>query len=204
MNLFPKDRIAALTDGIFAVSMTLLVLDLRAPDGVTGGNLTLWQHLAPLLPRIDDYVISFLLLCAFWLAHHRLLAQLKAVDPPFLWLNLAFVLFTTFVPATTALVGNYPFQHLPALIYAANVLLVLAVEIAMWRHGTRRMHAGGPAEAEAAWRDARTRFLIALAITVAAVVVAAIEIHAGIGVVYSSYVYLGLLALLFTRREPAA
>jgi uncharacterized membrane protein len=200
-NLYPKDRIAALTDGIFAVAMTLLVLDLKVPDGIAGGPSTLWAHLVALSGRIDDYVISFLVLCAFWLSHHRLMAQVRGVDPKFLWINFAFVLFTTFVPATTALVGNYPREHLSALIYGANVLLVLVSEILLWRHGTARVHADAPDVAHVAWREARRRFLFALGVTLAAIGVAMIEIWLGIGVVYSSYLYLVVLGAVVSRAH---
>jgi uncharacterized membrane protein len=202
MPLYAKERIAALTDGIFAVAMTLLVLDLRVPDGIKGGGATLWEHLAELAPRLDDYVISFFVLCAFWLSHHRLMAQLQGVDAKFLWLNFTFVLFTTFLPGTTALIGNYPRQHLSALIYGGNVLLVLVSEILLWRHGTAALHAGTPSAARRAWHDSRNRFLIALAATLIAIGVAMWEIGLGIGVVYSSYVYLFVLGAIVTRPHP--
>ena len=75
-SLLPKARLEALTDGIFAVTMTLLVLDLRLPEHAGG----LAQTLAGLLPRVDDYAISFAVLCVFWIAHVALLARVRAAD----------------------------------------------------------------------------------------------------------------------------
>jgi uncharacterized membrane protein len=199
MTLYPKDRIAALTDGIFAVAMTLLVLDLRVPEGKGTGQLA--AHLQVLVGRFDDYIISFVVLCVFWLSHHRLLSRLRGVDPTFLWLNFLFVLFITFVPAVTALVGDYPHAPLAALIYGADVGVVLGMEFLLWRHGTAKLYAGGAQAAAAIWRGMRARFAIALAATVAAVLIAMAEIEAGIGVTYSSYVYLILLVTILFRAH---
>ena len=90
----PKTRLEALTDGIFAVSMTLLVLDLHFPPHVFDLEASAWRALVAVLVRLDDYVISFVALCIFWLAHLRLLNRLREADIGFIWLNLVFLLLT--------------------------------------------------------------------------------------------------------------
>ena len=70
----PKARLEALTDGIFAVTMTLLVLDLKFPAHALDRESNFLTALAAMVDRFDDYVISFVALCVFWLAHLRLLA----------------------------------------------------------------------------------------------------------------------------------
>ena len=111
----PKARLEALTDGIFAVSMTLLVLDLKFAGRVSTEAGRVFHDLLALLPYIDDYVISFLVLCVFWLAHLRLLRRVREVDATFVWLNLAFLLFTTFVPPLTSWIGHETEQPAAAM-----------------------------------------------------------------------------------------
>jgi uncharacterized membrane protein len=129
-----KGRIEALTDGIFAVAMTLLVLDLRLPQ--VAGELSdagLREALIGLLPKLESYVISFLVLCIFWLGHHRLMHQVRGVDHRFLWRNLLFILFITFVPFTTSLMGEHRDLDDAPLVYGVNLALILAAQFLMWQ-----------------------------------------------------------------------
>ena len=72
------------------------------------------------------------MLCVFWIAHLALLARVRAADRRFAWLNLAFLLFTTFVPPLTAFVDRSG-GNAAAVLYGANLLAILACEAAMWR-----------------------------------------------------------------------
>ena len=122
-----KGRIEALTDGIFAVAMTLLVLDLRLPETLAAiDDAGLRKALLALLPKLESYVISFLVLCIFWLGHHRLMHLVRGVDHLFLWRNLLFILFITFVPFSTSLMGQYRSLDDAPLVYGVNLGLVLA------------------------------------------------------------------------------
>jgi hypothetical protein len=98
-------------------------------------------------------------------------------------------------------VGNYPHHRVAALVYGANVSLILLFEILMWWHATRRLFDASPSAANAAWRHARRRFVAAIVATAFAIAVAMAEISAGIGVVYSSYCYLLLLLIVMFRDE---
>ena len=196
----PKSRLEALTDGIFAVSMTLLVLDLQFPPHVFDREATAWSALVALLVRLDDYVISFLVLCVFWLAHLRLLRRLREADMTFVWLNLVFLLFTTFVPSLTALIGDNPGHPRAAVLYGANLGLILVFEMLMWERMCRRLPNETVKDAHALWRFVRWRFSIAIAIVVAAIATALIEIRAGVAEGRASYVYLLLLGAAVVPR----
>lgn len=104
----PKARLEALTDGIFAVTMTLLVLDLKFPPDALDRQGAFLSALAAILDRLDNYVISFLALCVFWVSHARLMRRLRDPDAAFVWLNLGFLLLTTLVPSLSTLVGDSP------------------------------------------------------------------------------------------------
>ena len=121
-----KARLEALTDGIFATVMTILVLTLSVP--VITGPLTSAQlasevlvDIEALAPNILGYVMSFLLLITVWISHHNVFHYISNVDRPLLWLNAAFLLTVGFIPFSTALLGRYPLVQLPVVIYGANI-----------------------------------------------------------------------------------
>jgi uncharacterized membrane protein len=118
-----KNRIEALADGIFAVAMTLLVLDIKSPENrkfETAGDLV--TYLATLEHSFAMYVISFFVLAIFWIAHHLLFHFVRHVSRRLLWLNIAFLLLVTFVPFSTDLLGDHGHLALPVLVYGANLL----------------------------------------------------------------------------------
>ena len=197
LGLPGKGRIEALTDGIFAVAMTLLVLDLRlaAAPGIDDAGLR--HALLDLLPKLESYVISFLVLCVFWLGHHRLMHLVRGVDHLFLWRNLLFILFITLVPFTTSLMGEHRDLDDAPLVYGVNLALILAAQFLMWRRAL--FHLIDPAHAELAtrWWAVRTRYLIAFGIVAAAVVLAALDWR------FASYVYL-LLFFIGTVQPKQA
>jgi uncharacterized membrane protein len=197
----PKSRLEAITDGIFAVTMTLLVLDLKLPD-VTGATpREAMARLVEQLPHFDDYVISFVVLCVFWLAHLRLLRRVGDIDASFTWLNLAFLLFTTFVPPLTAFIGHNSEQPVAAVLYGINLILILLCEALMWRRAAHHLVNESVTDAEALWRFMRWRFLMAALVIVLGMVAALVEIETDTNVGYASYVYLLLIAAGIVRHR---
>ncbi len=200
----PKARLEALTDGIFAVTMTLLVLDLKLPEHVGANTSQVVANLLRLLPHLDDYAISFVVLCVYWLAHLRLLQRVRDVDPAFVWLNLGFLLCTTFVPPLTSFIGNNPAQPVAAVVYGGNLLLILLFESLMWRRGVRHLANPSVTDPAALWRLMRARFLFAGGVIVLAIVAALVEIEIGTQVGFASYVYLLLIVVGVVRQRHAA
>ena len=193
-----KGRIEALTDGIFAVAMTLLVLDLKLPEALgTVDDAGLRAALLALLPKLESYVISFLVLCIFWLGHHRLMHQVRGVDPVFLWRNLLFILCITFVPFSTALMGQYRSLDDAPLVYGVNLGFVLATQFLMWRHALFHLTDLAHGEAASRWQGVRTRYLIAFSIVGAAVLLAAFDWR------FAAYLYLLLFFVGTMRQKPA-
>src|SRR5271170_6449664 len=96
------DRLAALTDGIFAFAMTLLVLDLRVPD-VAGihTDMQLWQALLALSPRLLTCVMTFLTLGIFWVGHQTHLNKLKRSDRNLTWIHIGFMFAVVLMPFST-------------------------------------------------------------------------------------------------------
>lgn len=199
-----KVRLEALTDGIFAVTMTLLVLDLKLPELADDELPTVAAALQRMLGRFDDYLVSFAVLCVFWIAHLRLMRRIHDPDLLFAALNLAFLLFTTLVPPLTAFVGNYPANPIAAVCYGANLLLIVACEMLMWRRAVRRLINETVTDAATLWRVMRRRYLIALAVIAVAIAGALVEIERNERVALASYLYLLLIAVGFvgSMRRP--
>ena len=130
-----KSRLEAFSDGVFAIVITLLILDIRFPDvdysqfGAT---------LVSLLPRILAYVMSFIIIGVYWVTHHNSMHAIKKTDRSFLWLNILLLLCISFIPFPTSLLGRYPFQAWPIIIYgftliASNVVGYLMI-VYVWYH----------------------------------------------------------------------
>jgi len=192
-----KGRIEALTDGIFAVAMTLLVLDLKLPEPMAGlDDAGLRRVLIALLPKFEIYIISYLVLGVFWLGHHRLMTQMRGVDHLFLWRNLVFVLLITLVPFSTSIMGEHRELYDAPLLYGANLALVLATQCLMWQRAVFHLMDLPRADAAARWRAVRNRYLLALGVVGAALLAAAL------GWRFAAYLYLLLFAVGTLRPKP--
>jgi len=118
-------RVEALVDGIYAVAMTLLVLDIKLPDDVRfSSNDDMLRHFGTVEFTFTTYVISFFVLAIFWTLHHFQFRFVVKLDRGLLWINFFFLLFTTLVPFTTSLVAGHEYLHVPLLLYATNLLLL--------------------------------------------------------------------------------
>lgn len=189
----PKARLEALTDGIFAVTMTLLVLDLRFPHALDRQE-TFLSVTAAIVDRFDNYVISFVALCVFWLSHLRLMRRLNDPDEAFVWLNLAFLLLTTLVPTLSAFVGENPAHPRAAVLYGTNLVGIIVFEALMWRRMCLRLSNDRATVGADLWRTMRVRFATAIAIVAAGILIALVEIRLGVTEGFAPYVYLLLLA----------
>jgi uncharacterized membrane protein len=129
------DRIAALSDGIFAVAMTLLVLDLHAPAiDLVHSNQDLLRVAIALLPKLAVYVMSFLTLSIFWVGQQTQLNFLASSNRELSWLHLMFLFFVTLMPFSTALIGAFIEYRAALLVYWLNILLLGAALLATWRY----------------------------------------------------------------------
>jgi TMEM175 potassium channel family protein len=161
-----KQRIEALADGIFAVAMTLLVLDIKMPDTVTyATDADLWQRLLGLEHAVASYAISFVILSVYWVSHHFLFHFIARTDRGLLWINLYLLLCITLVPFTTDLVGDNVHLRLPPLLYGVNLLLISAAYIAQVEYLRRRPDLAAP-EYAGAVRLIRQRIALFTAIPI--------------------------------------
>ncbi|MDD5254554.1 MAG: TMEM175 family protein [Candidatus Omnitrophica bacterium] len=117
---FTKNRVETFSDGVFAIIVTLLILEIKVPDIQEPGSvLALRDSLTALLPKFVSWVISFLTICIVWMNHHRLFDMFKGINVGLFWLNVNLLLWVCFVPFPTALMGDYPRNPLAVAFYGA-------------------------------------------------------------------------------------
>jgi uncharacterized membrane protein len=132
------ERLAALSDGLFAIAMTLLVLDLRVPaSGAIHSELDLWGALVALVPRFIPYFMSFLTLGIFWVGQQTQLNRFARSDRNLAWIHLGFLLAVSLMPFSTALLAEFITYRLALVVYWLNVLLLGVVLYGSWRYAWR-------------------------------------------------------------------
>jgi uncharacterized membrane protein len=111
-------RIAAFSDGVFAIAITLLALQLDIPSG---DGVDVWAALHSLWPSFLSFGISFAVIGAYWIAHHRLFSVIERYDSRLLWLNLLSLFFIVLMPFTTSLIGEHGDSRVAVVVYALSV-----------------------------------------------------------------------------------
>jgi uncharacterized membrane protein len=167
-------RIAAFTDGVMAVAITLLVLNLEVPDLRAGESLG--DALVDLLPSFGAYVLAFALVGRFWVIHHNLFEKLRAFDPTLMTLNLVFLALIVLVPFSADLYDAYSDEALAVAVLGATLGLAALVNWVMTRHVVREslIHERHRPAAEPFARPAGLIFTIAFLLSVP---VAFVEVH---------------------------
>ncbi len=134
---FQLERLILFSDAVFAIAITLLVIELKIPEldeHVT--ELQVVNALLILLPKIIGFLLSFFLIGLYWTIHHRLFGFVIAYTQKLLWLNLLFLLGIVFLPFTTAFYSEYIFTFLktPIIIYSANFCYIGFMSFSLWKY----------------------------------------------------------------------
>ena len=133
-----KARVEALTDGIFAVAMTLLILDIKVPVVGESVMTQLPRRLLSLWPQCLSYMISFVMLGIYWVGQHNQFHLIRRTDRVLLWINILFMMTISFLPFATALLSAYPRQPVALAIYGANLVVIGLILHGHWWYATRR------------------------------------------------------------------
>ena len=171
--LVGKQRIEAMTEGIYAIALTLLVLDLKLPSLPHGAdNAALLHALRELLPKALTWMLSFWVMVLFWLAQVRLYRFCTGLDWTIVRLELAMLAFVSLLPFSTALQGEYGTLQAACVIYSGNLfVLALLSSMRSW-HLLRTPALHGPGLAGAVARRLRLRAWLMLACVTATLVLA--------------------------------
>jgi uncharacterized membrane protein len=130
-------RVEALSDGVFAIVMTLLVFDLRLPEATLA---ELPAALATLWPKFLGYAVSFLLLGIYWIGHRNQFNFIRRADQNFHWLNIFFFGVVCLVPFSTGILSRYPDALLAVTIYGINLITIGVALFSIWTYATYRGH----------------------------------------------------------------
>jgi uncharacterized membrane protein len=186
-------RVLALSDGVFAIAGTLLVLDLKLPISLNDRQLR--AELVALVPSLRAYVISYALIGLFWYGHHAQFRRIKRLSARVVILNLVLLGTVTLMPFTTQLLSQYGSDHLSGVFYAANMAAILLLEgvigwITLYHHD-----AVGPADG-GTWDN-----MVIKSMTSGAVFLVSVPIGLAYGTGDASYTWLALPVIGFVRHR---
>ena len=167
---FSPHRIEALTDGIYAVAMTLLVIELKFPEHA---EIHSAEHLAramvDLSPKFFSWVISFMVLALFWIAHHRNFSHVRHVNGRLVGLNVFQLAFVSLMPFCTMLIGEYGGALLSQIFYSSNMVLLAIFSLLIANYIHRHSELSSAPMSRGAYRGALVRNFALIAISVVAV-----------------------------------
>ena len=161
-----KGRLEAFSDGVIAIIITVMVLEMKVPHG------TLWTDLAELGPVFLSYVLSFINVGIYWNNHHHMLHAAKKVNGVVLWANIHLLFWLSLMPFTTGWMGENHFASLPVALYAFD-LLMCGVAYVVLQAAIIRLHGKDSDLAHAVGNDFKGK--ASAAIYVAAIVLALLE-----------------------------
>jgi uncharacterized membrane protein len=130
---FSKSRVEAFSDGIFAIIITLLVLEIKVPHiELHSSPADLTAALFNLFPKFISWIISFFTVAVIWVNHHKLFKQFRQLDHGIFWYNALLLLWTSFIPFPTAVMGDYP-GNLASVVLYGTVMALMALSFTLMR-----------------------------------------------------------------------
>jgi uncharacterized membrane protein len=181
-----KDRLAAFSDGVIAVIITIMVLELKAPSDVS------LRALRGEAPVFLSYVLSFIYVAIYWNNHHHFLYLVRRVDGALLWANLHLLFWLSLIPFTTSWLGEHPSAPVPTAIYGLSLLLP-AVAWYVWQVVIIRAQGEDAPLAQAIGRDLKGK--LSPLVYLAGIALAFVDTRV------SDALYV-LVALLWLRPDP--
>lgn len=189
-------RVMAFTDGVFAIAVTLLVLDVTIPSDLAADDLpgALWD----LRWQIFSFFLSFTVIGLYWMLHHRLTSWMRGIDRRFMRWNLVQLAFIAFLPFPTSLVGEHADVPIAVAVYAVNVAVVSALDTWLFRTAARR------GLLDDAWPPDATRFALAARFVPVPVFLASVPI-AWLSTAWARWTWILVIpvSMLVDRFRPA-
>lgn len=136
-----NERLVFFSDGVFAITITLLVLEIKIPEIAENLVATeLPKELLHLVPKIFSHIISFIVLGLYWIGHHNMFIHIKLHDHVLLWLNILFLMCIASLPFPTGLLGHYPDQQIAIVAYAGTLVLTgITLDLIWWYATTHNL-----------------------------------------------------------------
>jgi uncharacterized membrane protein len=137
-RLHDPARVLALSDGVFAILITLLVLEIHVPELTQGHSLN--QALREIRPSLVAFVISFVLAGMYWVGHRDLFALIRRTDRGLVWLNILYLLPLCLLPFAAGLLGRYDTEPVALRIYGLLLVAIAVMRVVIWLYATSRPH----------------------------------------------------------------
>ncbi len=131
---FKAERMVAFSDAVMAVAITLLVLDLRMPEGISDAQLG--AALQGSLHSVGVYALSFIVIGLFWIGHHEQYTYIRRVDPVLMWINMLYLLTIGLIPFVTSLLSDHA-TELATCLYAGVLVATSLLSALMWWYASR-------------------------------------------------------------------
>ncbi|PSR56771.1 DUF1211 domain-containing protein [Adhaeribacter arboris] len=133
---FQLERMILFSDAVFAIAITLLVIEIKVPHLEVQSDQAVIQELLHLLPKILGFITSFFVIGIYWTVHHRIFGTVINYNAKLLWLNLLFLLSIALMPFSTALYSEFYMPHLivPYLFYTVNISLIGVLNYTIVKH----------------------------------------------------------------------
>lgn len=128
------NRIEAFSDGVFAVAITLLILEVKVPHLALGESL--WGELLHLWPKFLAYIVSFSVIGIFWVGHHIMFHYIKRADRTLLWLNTLLLMFISAIPFAAALIGEYRTEQAAVALYGGLLFVTGLIFYLLWAYAS--------------------------------------------------------------------
>jgi uncharacterized membrane protein len=193
-------RILALSDGVFAIALTLLILDIAVPATTSDDDLA--KVLLDLWPRYLAFALSFLVISRFWVIHRQAFRLIARGDPALVWLNLLLLLFISFLPFPTAVLGEHTGSPAAAVLYAVAVCLTSAASAAYFWYASGRGNLLGPDVGGAYIRAMRARALSGPVFFALTVPIAAFAPYVAAAVWFLAFPLARMSFVWFFAEEP--
>ncbi len=131
------ERIVFFSDAVFAIVITLLVLEIKVPHVDERSEAALNSALIHLLPKVIGFVCSFFVVGLMWFEHHRIFRYIEHYDAGLIWKNLLFLMFISFIPFPTALFSEYFWSTTAFVFYVAVFALAAITKLLIWDHAVK-------------------------------------------------------------------
>ena len=187
-----RNRLEAFSDGVIAIIITIMVLELRVPQGSDLASL------APLMPVFLSYVLSFVHLGIYWNNHHHFMQLSRTVNGAILWANLHLLFWLSLLPFTTGWMGENNFERWPTVVYGVNLLLC-AIAFYFWQNCLIRQQSPDGPLTKALAKDLKGKLSPFLYL---AGIIVAWTMSAWVGIAF--FVFVALMWLVPDRRIERA
>jgi uncharacterized membrane protein len=179
-SAIPTARIETLTDGVFAIVMTILVFNFHTPLNEVVAKFGLLHELAALVPNLVGYIITFVILGVLWVGHHNQFFYIRRADRVLLWINIFFMMVVALLPFSAELLSEYGQDSVSIIIYNINLILAEVLLFFHWWYATRDHHLLGQRLEPQVRTMVIRRILTPAGLYVVAILIAFISVQASI------------------------